>query len=275
MKCLRQTAHRPWPLPRGPWVMAQSWHDLLFAHWRVPEALVRSVIPPALEVDTFDGSAWLGVVPFRMSGIRPRGLPPMPRVSTFVEMNVRTYVRHRGRGGVWFFSLDASEPIAVAVARRWFHLPYFEARMSCDALDDGDVAYHSQRTHRGATPATFAGTYGPSGDVAPARAGSLEHWLTERYCLYTVDGRRRLIRGDIHHEPWPLQPAHARIDVCTVPAAHGFDVSTRAFAADGDRLRGDVPLRSTTAPEHVAFARRLDVAIWPPRAVGDADRADG
>jgi uncharacterized protein len=255
MECLTHTAHRPWPLPSGPWIMAQSWHDLLFAHWRVPEELVRSKIPSALEVDTFDGSAWLGVVPFRMSGIRARWTPPMPRVSAFVEMNLRTYVRHRGQGGVWFFSLDATEPIAVSVARRWFHLPYFDARMSCAALSNGDVDYVSERTHVGAPPASFRGRYGPRGDVASARAGSLEHWLTERYCLFTVDGRRRLIRGDIHHDPWPLQPAESRIDTCTVPAAHGFDVSGE--------------------PLHVAFARRIDVALWAPRAVGDADRAEG
>lgn len=236
--------------------MAQSWHDLLFAHWRVPEALVRSMIPPALEVDTFDGSAWLGVVPFRMSGIRPRWLPPMPRVSAFVEMNLRTYVRHRGQGGVWFFSLDASEPIAVRVARRWFHLPYFEARMSCTTLPGGDVEYRSERTHRGAPPASLRGRYGPRGDVVLSRAGSLDHWLTERYCLFTTDDRRRLIRGDIHHAPWPLQPAEARIEECNVPAAHGFVLS----ATDAPRL---------------AFVRRIDVAIWAPRVVGDADRAEG
>jgi len=236
--------------------MAQSWHDLLFAHWRVPEAIVRDVIPRGLDVDTFDGSAWLGVVPFRMTGVRLRASPSLPRVSAFVEMNLRTYVRHRGQAGVWFFALDAAEPIAVAVARRWFHLPYFDARMSCATRADGVVEYASERTHRGATAASFRGHYGPRSDVELARRGSLEHWLTERYCLYTVDRRRRVIRGDIHHAPWPLQPAHARIEACTLPAAHGFDVDARNA-------------------DHVAFSRRIDVAIWAPRAVGDADRVDG
>ena len=244
MRLLRETAHRPWPIPGGSWVMAQTWHDLLFAHWRVPVALVRELVPPELVIETFETDAWLGVVPFRMSGIRPRGLPPMPGLSSFPELNLRTYITHGGKPGVFFFALEAANPVAVAVARRWFHLPYFNARMSCTPLGE-DIEYASERTHRDAEPALFRGRYGPTAPVELAQKGSFEHWLTERYCLYTLDQNRRVIRGEIHHAPWPLQKAHAEIELCTLPQAHGFSP-----------LAGD---------PHLAFARRLDVVVWAPR----------
>ncbi len=143
---LEQLAHRPWPLPAGPWVMAQTWHDLLFAHWPVPIATLRPHIPTCLAIDTFEGQAWLAVVPFRMSGVRLRGTPA-PWLSAFPELNVRTYVAADGKPGVWFFSLDAGNPLAVAIARAWFHLPYFRARMSCEERNDW-IEYKSERTHR-------------------------------------------------------------------------------------------------------------------------------
>src|SRR5579859_5771812 len=134
---LEQIAHRPWPLPAGRWVMAQNWHDLLFAHWPLPAAILRPHVPARLEIETFGGQAWLGVVPFRMSGVRLRGTPAVPWLSAFPELNVRTYVVADGKPGVWFFSLDAANPMAVAIARAWFHLPYFRACMSCTGTMDG------------------------------------------------------------------------------------------------------------------------------------------
>jgi uncharacterized protein len=121
---LEQVAYQPWPLPAGGWVMAQSWHDLLSAHWPVTAAALRPHIPARLAIDTFDGQAWLGVVPFRMSGVRLRGTPAVPWLSAFPELNVRTYVLADAKPGVWFFSLDAGNAIAAAIAREWFHLPY-------------------------------------------------------------------------------------------------------------------------------------------------------
>src|SRR5690349_6710130 len=126
---LRKLDHRPWPVPSRPWIMAQNWHELLFAHWRVPVEAVRPLVPQGLEIDLFAGDAWLSVVPFRMSGVRLRGTPALPWLSSFPELNVRTYVCAEGRPGVWFFSLDAASRLAVGVARAWFHLPYFNARM--------------------------------------------------------------------------------------------------------------------------------------------------
>ena len=142
--------HRPTPLPRAPWVMKQRWEDLLFAHWPCDMSQLRAQVPAALEIDTFDGQAWIGIVPFRMSGVRLRWVPPLPGTSAFPELNVRTYVRAGARRGVWFFSLDASSPAAVKAARWWFHLPYFHADMRVVA--DGDSVQYLEHTHaRGRT----------------------------------------------------------------------------------------------------------------------------
>jgi uncharacterized protein YqjF (DUF2071 family) len=232
--------------------MAQTWHDLLFAHWPVDAATMRTHVPRELELDTFDGAAWLGVVPFRMSGLRLRGLPGLPGVRTFPELNLRTYVTRGDRPGVWFFSLDAASPIAVAVARAWFDLPYFRARMRSTARGD-EVEYASERTHPGAAPAAFRGTYGPSGPVQLAHRGTLEHWLTERYCLYARSPGGSIRRGEIHHAPWPLQSARARIAQDTIAQAEGFPIPARA--------------------PHLLFARRIDVRIWAPVRVDREARA--
>lgn len=226
--------------------MAQTWHDLLFAHWPVAVESLRPHVPAELELDAYAGSAWIGVVPFRMSGVRLRGLPGMPGTAAFPELNLRTYVRVGDRPGVWFFSLDAASALAVSVARAWFHLPYFRARMGCVPRGDS-VEYECERTHRGAPPAAWKGTYGPTGPVATAERGTLEHWLTERYCLYARAADGRTWRGEIHHDPWPLQPAAARIEADTIAASQGLAVPERA--------------------PHLLFARRLDVRIWPPSAV--------
>ena len=165
--------------------MRMSWHDLLFAHAPVPVAALRAVVPAGLELDTFDGTAWLGVVPFRMTRVGPRVLPPLPGLHAFPELNVRTYVKGGGHAGVWFFSLDAANRAAVWTARRFFHLPYFRAEMSCRPDGDG-IAYASERTHPDAPPAALRGRYRPVGDVYTTRRGDLDHWLTERYCLYAA-----------------------------------------------------------------------------------------
>src|SRR5580693_1769927 len=161
---LQETAHRPWPLPAGLWVMAQSWHDLLFAHWPVDARKLRALVPESLEIDQFEGQAWLAVVPFRMTGVRLRGTPAMPWLSSFPELNVRTYVTLGGKPGVWFFSLDAGNPLAVAIARSWFHLPYFRAQMFCEERD-GWIYYRSERTHRDVPSGLLEARYRPVGEV--------------------------------------------------------------------------------------------------------------
>jgi uncharacterized protein YqjF (DUF2071 family) len=195
-------------------VITQRWRDVLFLHWPVKPEALRPLVPPELELDLYDRRAWLGVVPFRMTHIRLRGLPPLPGTAAFLELNVRTYVRKGGRGGVYFLSLDAANGLAVAVARRWFGLPYYRARMSFRREGEW-FRYASRRTHRGAPPAEFRGRYRPTGPVARARPGELEHFLVERYALFAVR-RGRVVRGDVAHEPWPLQRAEAEVETNTM-----------------------------------------------------------
>jgi uncharacterized protein YqjF (DUF2071 family) len=241
---LEQVAHRPWPPPAGPWIMAQVWHDLLFAHWPVPETLLRPHIPARLAIDTFDGQAWLGVVPFRMSGVRLRRTPAVPWLSAFPELNVRTYVVANGKPGVWFFSLDAANRIAVAVARAWFHLPYFRARVSCEERS-GWIEYECERSHRGAACGVLNGRYRAIGEKFSAEPGSLEHFLTERYCLYTTNAKGQVISGEIHHAPWPLQAAEAELVSNTMPEAAGI------YLAPAKPL--------------LHFSKRQDVVVWQPQ----------
>ena len=219
--------------------MAQTWDDLLFAHWRVPAEDVARLVPQGLEVDQHDGSAWIGLTPFVISGFRLRGTLPLPRLSTFPELNVRTYVTAEDRPGIWFFSLDAASRLAVEGARRAYKLPYFHARMAA-RRSTGRIEYSSDRLD--ASGKSFLGTYRPSGDVFSAERDSLESFLAERYCLYAVDGGQ-LLRADIQHPPWRLQDAELSLEHASM-------------APPGLRLEG---------PPLCHFARRQDVLIWPLR----------
>jgi hypothetical protein len=221
--------------------MRQSWLDLLFAHWPVPAARLRSLVPPSVTIQERDGTSWVGVVPFRMEGVTPRPLPAIPGVSAFAELNLRLYVEVEGKPGVWFVSLDAASRFAVWAARRFFHLPYFYADM--EARSDGArVHYRAVRRAPGSRVA-FRGSYGPTAEVAESRPGTLEHFLTERYCLYTQDRTGAILRADIHHAPWPLQAAEAEIVENTIGDAQGIV------------LEGP--------PALLHFSRRVDVVVWP------------
>jgi uncharacterized protein YqjF (DUF2071 family) len=234
-------SHRPWPVPPWPWALAMRWHELLFMHWPLQPAVLRPLVPPPLEIDTFDGTAWIGVIPFYMTGVRPHYAPALPWASAFAEINVRTYVTIDGKPGVWFFSLDAANPLAVRAARLAFHLPYYDARMT--VTRDGDtVRYTSRRIHRAIPPAELAVEYRPTGPAFLAPDGSLERWLTERYCLYAANWRGRVWRGEIRHARWPLQPAEAEIARNTM----------------ADPLRLALPARTSL----LHFAQRLDVVAW-------------
>jgi uncharacterized protein YqjF (DUF2071 family) len=246
---VEDVGHRAYPLPRGPWLMTQSWHDLLFAHWRVDVAELRRAVPAAFDLDLFHGEAWLGIVPFGMRHVGPRGLPDLPGVSAFLELNVRTYVRVDDRPGVFFFSLDAASSVAVTGARAFLNLPYYRADMTL-ARHDGDVHYRSERRSR--QPATFEATYSPVGDPFRPVAGSREHFLTERYCLYQCTRRGKPYRLDLHHRPWTLQVARA--DIATNTMADGTGVT----------LRG--------APELLHVAKPQDVVAWAPARLVARDR---
>jgi uncharacterized protein len=236
---LEETAHRPWPLPERSWVMGQTWEDLLFAHLRASPDSIRALLPAGLELDLFEGEAWIGVTPFAVTGLRARGLPPLPFVSTFLELNTRTYVTAGGKPGIWFFSLDASSELAVQAARHGYKLPYFRADMRAE-WREGYLSFESRRRDPRGASAAFRGSYRPTGDVLDADPRSLAHFLTERYCLYTTDGDA-LKRGEIHHPPWPLQPAEATIAENTMPP-------------QGISFLDDDPI--------LHFSERQDVVIW-------------
>lgn len=220
--------------------MRMKWHDLLFAHWRADPRRLRELLPHGLELDLFAGEAWIGVVPFRMSDVAPRMLPAIPGLSAFPELNVRTYVTRDEKPGVFFFSLDATNPIAVRAARMAFYLPYMDARISL--RNDADTYhYASQRTHRREATAEFVGSYRPTSSCWLSEPGTLEHWLTARYCLYAADRRHRVYRGEIDHPPWSLQWATCEIELNTMCAWLGLELS---------------------GPPHCLFAREIAVRAW-------------
>jgi uncharacterized protein len=242
---LNVTSHRPWPLPDRPWIMTQTWHDLLFAHWPVDAAQVREKVPSPFEVDVFDGVAWLGVVPFHMTNVAPRGVPSMPWISAFPELNVRTYVRMEQQAGIYFFSLDADSALAVHAARTLLNLPYHAARMSV-AIDGGRVSYHSIR-ESDPPAAEFGALYEPIGPPFFPRPHTLEYFLTERYCLFHHDHSGAPYRLDIHHPPWSLQAATAHFRTNTMAAASGLGIAG--------------------APSLLHFARRQDMVAWLPSSI--------
>jgi len=229
--------------------MRMTWEQLAFIHWRVPAEVIRRQLPVGLEVDTFDGSAWVGAVPFFMTNVRARGCPAIPTTANFLELNLRTYVTHKGKAGVWFFSLDAASWLCVRGARLGFHLPYFDADMN--ATVSGDIAYRSRRVHRDACPGVFRALYQPTGEIFRSQPGSLEHWLTERYCLYSADAKGSIYCGEIHHEPWPLQQAVVRLRENTLGNLAATD------------LNG--------TPESVLYSRKLNVVAWAISRVSEAD----
>lgn len=245
---LERVDHRPWPLPRAAWRWRQSWRDLLFAHWPVPAKDLRKFVPDALSIQEFDGTAWVGVVPFRMAGVSARYLPDVPGLSAFPELNLRLYVEAEGKPGVWFISLDTSNRLAVWAARRGFHLPYFHADMRVTS-EGQHVVYRSVR--RDSTQrVAFAGSYAPASSVRHAAPGGIEHFLTERYCLYTTGADGALLRADVHHPPWPLQDALLELEENAIAQPQGI-------ALEGP-------------PALLHFSRRIDVVGWLPERVPNA-----
>ncbi len=240
---LRYTRHRVYPVPTTPWIMQQTWAQLLFMHWRIAPETMAAMLPGGLKPDLFDGSAWIAVVPFTMRDVYPRYTFAVPWLSHFAELNVRTYVNVGGRPGVLFFSLDAANPVAVEIARGWYRLPYLNARMRLSENADGWIDYASTRTDNRGREAELRLRYRPTGLPYRAQPGTLEWFLTERYCLYTFNDNGRLMRGEIHHEQWPLQRAEAEVEVNTLAQAAGFEVAG-------------------TRPELLHFVRGIDVACW-------------
>jgi uncharacterized protein YqjF (DUF2071 family) len=249
-----RTSYKPRPLPSGRWAMTQRWNDVLFAHWPVPPAQLAGLIPNGLSVDTFQGSAWVGVVPFWMDRIKIRGVPPIPGARSFPELNLRTYVRdpHSGAAGVYFLSLDASNLLAVGVGRTFYHLPYHWAAIRFEQRTERDFVFESRRRFR-SNPVEFKARYrglGPTRKLAESNPGSLEYFLTERYCLFSVDHTGQPVRANVHHVPWPLEDAEADIARNDLAAALGIT------------LPNEQPV--------LHYSRRLAVYIWPAELVRPA-----
>ncbi len=226
--------------PGGPWVAAQAWEDVLFAHWPVPADALNPLVPAGLELDTFEGRAWIGVVALRIVGSRLRGGPP---ARAFPEINVRTYATAGGLPGVLFLSLDAGSPAMVAVGRHVYGLPYLRARMTAGREGDA-IDFRSLRIDRRAPAAAFEARYRPAGPAVPSAPGSLEWWLTERYRMYSAGRRGRARWAEVRHPPWPLQPAEAEIALNTM---------TRPFGHEPD------------GPPVLHVARRVEARFWRPR----------
>jgi uncharacterized protein YqjF (DUF2071 family) len=233
--------------------MRQQWRDLLFLHWAVPPESMRPLVPRTLELDLFEGSAYVGLVAFTMRGVRPVLLPSVPWLSNFHETNVRTYVHLGGRDpGVWFFSLDAANPIAVSLARRFFYLPYHHARMFLehemgqDAEGTAAIVYAGTRRWPAPLPASYLIRGEVSGQVESARPGSIEHFLAERYILYSLR-QDRLFQGRVHHTAYPLQPA-------------------RVVSLDETLLEAAGIARPAVEPL-AYFASGVDVDVFPLRGV--------
>jgi uncharacterized protein len=220
---LDETAHRPWALPEHPWFMGQTWEHLLFAHWPVDPEALSAVMPSQLPPDVHEGSAWLGVTPFLVRGLRLRGTMPLPFVGRFLEVNVRTYTTVDGKPGIFFLLPDPTPPLPVAGARRAYRLPYFRARMAAARTGDS-IAYRSVRVSSDGPTAALDLSYEPIGPATPAKPGTLDYFLTERYCLYTLDDEGRVLRADIHHPPWPLQAAQAAFAENTMPRPYGIEL---------------------------------------------------
>ena len=236
---LGERSHRPYPVPRGSWVNGQTWEHLLFAHWRVDAEALARLIPEGLELDLWEGQAWITIAPFVMRAVRLRGLPPLPR---FLEANTRTYVRRDGRPGILFFSLEATSWTAVQTARL-LGLPYRYGRGRIE-VDGQRRLYVIRRTEDGFAPARLEARYAPASEPGEAEPGSLDEFLVERYCLFAPRPGGRIRRLDIHHPPWRLAAAEGAVE-------HGGLVPPALGSLDEPLLQ---------------VAERQDVLVWPPVA---------
>jgi len=248
---LVRTSHKPRPLPAGRWAMTQRWNDLLFAHWPIPAQMVEARLPDWLEADTYQGSGWLGAVPFWLDRIKVRGVPSIPGLRNFPDLNLRTYVRDRQTGtpGIYFFSVDSSNLLAVAAAHMVYHLPYFLAEMHLEQRSEREFAFYSRRRFQ-KQPVIFKARYrglGPSRRLVEIRSGSFEHFMSERPCVFSVNRAGQPIRANLHHVPWPLEEAEAEIERNDLGLAAGVVLPDRE------------PV--------LHYSRRLAVYVWPAELV--------
>jgi uncharacterized protein len=251
---LVRTSHKPRPLPAGRWAMTQRWNDLLFAHWPIPTAKLEALLPDWLEADTYQGSAWLGAVPFWLDRIKVRGVPAIPGLRNFPDLNLRTYACDRitGTRGIYFFSVDSNNLLAVAAARMVYHLPYFLAEMHLDQRSEREFAFYSRRRFA-KDQVIFKARYrglGPSRRLVEIHSGSFEYFMSERPCVFSVNRAGQPIRANLHHVSWPLEEAEAEIERNDLAAAVGLE------------LPEIEPI--------LHYSRRLAVYVWPAELVRPA-----
>ncbi|MGG1661069.1 YqjF family protein [Brevibacillus sp. NRS-1366] len=236
------------PFQKPGWIMTQTWEHLLFIHWAVSPEALRGLIPNELEIDTYDGKAWIGILPFLLSGVRIRRMPTVPYTSAFPEINVRTYVKTKQKSGIYFLSLDASNPLITSIAKRWYRLPYFLADMQF-ATTMNRIEFESRRLRGNGQSVVFSGSYEPIGLPIHVKKGTLEHWLTERYTLFCQCGRsNQIFYADVYHEPWVLQQTKAQIRENTMTQ------------------RLSIPLGEQ--PDLSFYARGVQSYVWPITILG-------
>ncbi|KKI92857.1 hypothetical protein WQ54_06630 [Bacillus sp. SA1-12] len=224
MNLLNDIIHRPFPLPSKKYIMRQTWRNLLFLHWPIPIEKLRPHIPSALQIDTFNGSAWLGIILFVIDGIFPFGVSSLSLTPRFPEINVRTYVKCNGKPGIYFMSIDVGNWASLKIAKKWYRLPYHSAEISF--RKEGQT-FHCQSRRKGYehTPIVFKSKYVPISGVYFPKEGTLDHWLTERYCLFSSHNGINIYCGEIHHRPWPLQKAEIELGINTLFTPYQFDLS--------------------------------------------------
>lgn len=223
MNLINDIIHRPFPLPSKNWIMRQKWRNVLFLHWPIPVEKLRPHIPSSLQIDTFNGSAWLGIILFVLEGIFPFEIPSISLTPKFPEINVRTYVKYDGKPGIYFLSIDVMNWASLKIAKNWYHLPYHSSQIFFQK-EEQKFHCHSIRKGNENTPISFKGKYAPVSEVYFPKEGTLDHWLIERYCLYSSNNGINIYCGDIHHRPWPLQKAKIELVKNTLFTPFHFDL---------------------------------------------------
>lgn len=239
---IQRNASRPIPVPDRPWASYQSWDNLLMCHWPIEPAGIRSKVPAELELDLFDGQAWVGLIPMFMGEIRLRDVGGIPTEPHFAELNFRTYVRYGGRAGVYFFNVFSQALLADIGARLFFHTPYLPAAVQFDRTEDGGFHFRSHRVLAFPHHARFDADYRPTGEPFQAEPGSLEEFHSERYSAFARTFTGAIVRGDLIHDPWTLQEADAEIRENTVLSSAGLDLPPQ--------------------PLHVHYSKGVDTVLW-------------
>lgn len=254
--------HRPWLPPDAQWLFSQSWNDVLFVHFAMDPTVLRPLVPEALTLDLYDGAAWLTLSPFCTSHLRPSGVPPLPKLSFFPQVNLRTCVSRDNKPGTFNFSADAASLSAVWFARVFFRVPYWHAAIQVSGATvrarksknpEEMIRFRSRRLHGPAAlngPATLDVAYTPAGTAERARPGSLDEFLIERYCVYSSH-RGKLYRTELHHQPWPLQPASVELQSNSLAEALGLSLPPQPELCHFSRCNKLL----TWAPERIQLTR--------------------